>query len=165
MAIRVYKPTTNARRNMSVNLHEEVTRTKPEKSLLAPKKRTGGRNNQGKVTVRGRGGGHKRRYRRIDFKRTKDGMPATVLGIEYDPNRTCHIALVQYEDGTKRYILAPRGIKDGDVIESSGRPHRAEGRQLHAAQEHPDRSHRPQRGVRAGQGWKDLSLRGGRALA
>lgn len=119
MPIRVYKPTTNGRRNMSVNLHAEVTKRSPEKSLLKPLKRTGGRNNQGKVTVRGRGGGHKRRYRMIDFRRTKDDMPATVVGIEYDPNRSCHIALLQYEDGTRRYIIAPRGIKDGDVVESS----------------------------------------------
>jgi large subunit ribosomal protein L2 len=119
MAIRNYKPTTNARRNASVNLHAEVTRKDPEKSLLRPLPRKGGRNNQGKVTVRGRGGGHKRRYRVIDFRRTKDDLPAKVLGIEYDPNRTCHIALVEYEDGTKRYILAPQGLRDGDSVVSS----------------------------------------------
>ena len=94
MTIRIYKPTTNSRRNASVNLHTEVTKQKPEKSLLRPLKKKGGRNNQGKVTVRGRGGGHKRRYRLIDFKRTKDDMSAKVIGIEYDPNRTCHIAWV-----------------------------------------------------------------------
>lgn len=119
MPIRVYKPTTNGRRNMSVNLHAEVTKRSPEKSLLSPLKKSGGRNNQGKVTVRGRGGGHKRRYRMIDFRRTKDDMTATVVGIEYDPNRSCHIALVEYEDGTRRYIIAPRGLKDGDTVESS----------------------------------------------
>lgn len=119
MTIRIYKPTTNGRRNASVNLHTEVTKQKPEKSLLRPMKRKGGRNNQGKVTVRGRGGGHKRRYRLIDFKRIKDDMPAKVIGIEYDPNRTCHIALLEYEDGTKRYILAPRGVTDGEVLMSS----------------------------------------------
>ena len=119
MTIRIYKPTTNGRRNASVNLHTEVTKQKPEKSLLRPMKRKGGRNNQGKVTVRGRGGGHKRRYRLIDFKRIKDDMPAKVIGIEYDPNRTCHIALLEYEDGTKRYILAPRGVTDGEVLQSS----------------------------------------------
>ncbi len=119
MAIRIYKPTTNGRRNASVNLHIEVTKTKPEKSLLRPLKKTGGRNNQGKVTVRGRGGGHKRRYRLIDFKRIKDDMAATVVGIEYDPNRTCHIALLQYEDGTRRSILAPKGVTDGEVLLSS----------------------------------------------
>ena len=102
MTIRVYKPTTNGRRNSSVNLHAEVTRKGPEKSLLRPLPRSGGRNNQGKITVRGRGGGHKRRYRVIDFRRIKDDMPATVLGIEYDPNRTCHIALLEYTDGVKR---------------------------------------------------------------
>jgi large subunit ribosomal protein L2 len=119
MAIRIYKPTTNGRRGMSVNLNEEITKSVPEKSLLKPLKRTGGRNHQGKVTVRGRGGGHKRRYRMIDFRRTKDDAAAKVIGIEYDPNRSCHIALVEYPDGTKRYILAPRGLTDGDTVESS----------------------------------------------
>jgi large subunit ribosomal protein L2 len=119
MGIRVYKPTTNGRRNASVNLHDEVTKRKPEKSLLVPMKRTGGRNVQGKITVRGMGGGHKRRYRLIDFKRNKDDVAAKVVGIEYDPNRTCYIALLEYADGTKRYILAPRGLKDGDTVLSS----------------------------------------------
>ncbi|UCD76321.1 MAG: 50S ribosomal protein L2 [Phycisphaerales bacterium] len=119
MAIRIYKPTTAGRRNASVNLHAEVTKKTPEKSLLRPLKRTGGRNNQGKVTVQGRGGGHKRRYRLIDFARAKDDIPAKVIGVEYDPNRTCHIALLEYEDGVRRYILAPRGVTDGDVVISS----------------------------------------------
>ena len=119
MAIRVYKPTTPGRRNASVNLHVEVTKKTPEKSLLAPLPKTGARNNQGKITVLGRGGGHKRRYRKIDFKRRKDDMPATVVGIEYDPNRSCHIALLRYEDGTMRYIPAPREITDGVVLLSS----------------------------------------------
>ena len=119
MAIRVYKPITNGRRNMSVNLHAEVTKKAPEKSLLRPLKRTGGRNNQGKITVRGRGGGHKRRYRVIDFRRCKEDMSAKVIGIEYDPNRSCHIALLEYADGVRRYILAPQALKDGDVVESS----------------------------------------------
>jgi large subunit ribosomal protein L2 len=119
MAIRVYKPTTPGRRNASVNLHVEVTKRSPEKSLLAPLSKTGGRNNQGKKTVRGRGGGHKRRYRRIDFRRTKDDMSATVIGVEYDPNRSCHIALLKYEDGTLRYILAPKNVTDGEVLLSS----------------------------------------------
>ncbi len=119
MPIRKYKPTTPGRRNASVNMHAEVTKRTPEKSLLRPLNKKGGRNNQGKITVRGRGGGHKRRYRRIDFNRNKDDMVATVMGIEYDPNRSCHIALLQYEDGTKRYILAPRGMTDGDTIISS----------------------------------------------
>lgn len=119
MAIRIYKPTTPGRRNASVNLHVEVTKKTPEKSLLAPIHKTGGRNNQGKITSQGRGGGHKRRYRKIDFKRRKDDMVATVIGIEYDPNRSCHIALLKYADGTLRYILAPREIADGDEILSS----------------------------------------------
>lgn len=119
MAIRIYKPVTNARRNASVNLHAEVTRRTPEKSLLRPIHRTGGRNVQGKITVRGMGGGAKRRYRVIDFKRSKDDVAAKVIGIEYDPNRTCHIALLEYADGTRRYILAPRGLKDGDPVLSS----------------------------------------------
>lgn len=122
MPIRQYKPTTSGRRNASVNLHAEVTKKRPEKSLLAPLKKTGGRNHQGKVTVRGRGGGHKRRYRRIDFRRTRDDMAAKVIGIEYDPNRTCHIALLEYEDGVRRYMLAPRGLQDGDIVMSSANP-------------------------------------------
>ena len=119
MPIRIYKPVTNGRRNASVNMHAEVTKKRPEKSLLRPLHKTGARNCQGKITVLGRGGGHKRRYRMIDFRRTKDDMGATVVGVEYDPNRSCHIALVRYEDGTLRYILAPRGIKDGVVLLSS----------------------------------------------
>ena len=119
MPIRQYKPVTNGRRHSSVNLHAEVTKTTPEKSLLKPLKKTGGRNNQGKITVRGRGGGHKRRYRQIDFRRRKDDVKATVIGIEYDPNRTCHIALLEYEDGVRRYIPAPKGVRDGDVLLSS----------------------------------------------
>jgi large subunit ribosomal protein L2 len=102
-----------------VNLHAEVTKLKPEKSLLRPLPGRGGRNNQGKITVRGRGGGHKRRYRLIDFRRTKDDAPAEVVGIEYDPNRTCHVALVQYADGTRRYILAPAGVTSGEQLLSS----------------------------------------------
>lgn len=120
MAIRVYKPTSPGRRNASVNLHEEVTKARPEKSLLAPKPKNGGRNHHGKITVKGRGGGVKQMYRKIDFKRRdRDNIKGTVLGIEYDPNRTCHIALVQYEDGVKRYHLAPAGLTDGDVVMTS----------------------------------------------
>ena len=122
MAIQIYKPTTNARRNASVNLHVEVTKHTPEKSLLRPLKSTGGRNIQGKVTTRGMGGGHKRRYRVIDFKRTKDDMPAKVVGIEYDPNRTCHIALLEYSDGDRRYILAPKNLVTGKSVASSANP-------------------------------------------
>jgi large subunit ribosomal protein L2 len=119
MAIRVYKKTTNGRRNASVNLHSEVTKKSPEKSLLAPLVRGSGRNVQGKITILGRGGGHKRRYRKIDFRRNKDDMAATVVGIEYDPNRSAHIALLQYADGEKRYIIAPKGLTAGDTVTSS----------------------------------------------
>lgn len=120
MAIRKYKPTSPGRRNASVNLHSSVTKTTPEKSLLEPITKTGGRNNKGVITVRGRGGGHKRRYRKIDFKRNdRFDIPGTVVGIEYDPNRSCHIALIRYEDGVKRYILAPRGLTDGDTVMAS----------------------------------------------
>lgn len=118
MAIKVYKPTSAGRRNSSVNLKEEVTTSKPEKSLLRPLKKKGGRNHSGKITARHRGGGNKRMYRVIDFKRNKDGIKAEVMTIEYDPNRSCNIALVQYEDGEKRYIIAPLGMKVGMKIES-----------------------------------------------
>ncbi len=119
MAIRVYKKTTAGRRNSSVNLYSEVTKKRPEKSLLVPKPKKGGRNHHGVITCQSRGGGHKQRYRRIDFKRNKLDAPGTVVGIEYDPNRSCNIALVQYEDGEKRYILAPIGLADGDTVLSS----------------------------------------------
>ena len=119
MAIRVYKPTSNGRRNMSVIDYKAVLTTdKPEKTLCKRIKKNGGRNNHGKVTVRFRGGGARRIYRTIDFKRTKDDMVATVKTIEYDPNRNCFISLVEYADGEKRYILAPDGIKVGTEIES-----------------------------------------------
>ena len=100
-------------------MHVEVTKTTPEKSLLRPLNKKGGRNNQGKITVRGRGGGHKRRYRIIDFKRRKDDMVAKVIGVEYDPNRSCHIALLEYADGERRYILHPVGLQVGDDVISS----------------------------------------------
>ncbi len=120
MTIRIYKPTSAGRRNASVNLHTEVTKKSPEKSLLRPLPKKGGRNHHGKVTVRGRGGGHKRRYRQIDFKRTdRTDVVGKVIGIEYDPNRTCHIALIEYADGVKRYIPAPVGLKDGDTVLAS----------------------------------------------
>ena len=120
MPIRVYKPTSAGRRNASVNTHDAVTKTTPEKSLLRPLPKKGGRNHHGKITVRGRGGGAKRRYRVIDFKRRdRDGVKGKVLGIEYDPNRSCHIALIEYADGQKRYILAPVGLTDGDTVLSS----------------------------------------------
>ncbi len=119
MAIRVYKPTTNGRRNMSVIDYRAVLTTdKPEKTLCKRIKKSGGRNNHGKVTVRFRGGGARRIYRTIDFKRSKDEMVATVKTVEYDPNRNCFISLVEYADGEKRYILAPAGIKVGTTVES-----------------------------------------------
>jgi large subunit ribosomal protein L2 len=118
MPIKVYKPTTNGRRNMTSLTYEEITTNKPEKSLLAPISKNAGRNNHGKITVRHRGGGHKRKYRIIDFKRMKDGIPGKVASIEYDPNRSANIALINYADGEKRYILAPKGITVGTVIES-----------------------------------------------
>ncbi len=116
MAVRKYKPTSNGRRNMSVLTFEEITTDTPEKSLLAPKSKKGGRNNTGRITVRHHGGGNKQKYRIIDFKRNKDGIPATVKTIEYDPNRSANIALLFYADGEKRYILAPKGLKVGDVL-------------------------------------------------
>ncbi len=116
MPIRVYKPTSPARRLMSVLTFEEVTRKASVKSLLAPNKKHAGRNNQGKITVRHKGGGHKSKYRLIDFKRNKLNVPAKVAGIEYDPNRSAFIALLHYADGEKRYILAPLGLKVGDTV-------------------------------------------------
>ena len=118
MAIRVYKPTSPARRFMSVLTFEEVTTNKPEKSLVEIKKSKAGRNKQGKITVRHQGGGNKQKYRIIDFKRNKDGIPAKVASIEYDPNRTAFIALLNYVDGEKRYILAPVDLKVGDTVVS-----------------------------------------------
>lgn len=118
MAIKVYKPTSPGRRGMSVSTFEEITRSKPEKSLLRPIRQRAGRNNQGRVTVRHRGGGHKRQYRMIDFQRNKYGIPARVTSIEYDPNRSARIALLTYADGEKRYILAPVGLKVGNQLMS-----------------------------------------------
>jgi large subunit ribosomal protein L2 len=118
MPVKIYKPTSPGRRGMSVATFEEITRTEPEKSLLGPLKRTAGRNNQGRITVRHRGGGHKQRYRIIDFKRDKHGIPAKVTSVEYDPNRTARIALVTYADGEKRYILAPVGLTVGHMVMS-----------------------------------------------
>ena len=119
MPIRVYKPTSPARRFMSVLTYEEITKKTPEKSLLQPKKKNAGRNNQGKINVRHQGGGEKQKYRLIDFKRNKLEVPAKVAGIEYDPNRSAFIALLHYLDGEKRYILAPLGLHVGDTIVSS----------------------------------------------
>ena len=120
MGIRQFKPVTPGRRQMSVSDFADITdkRRKPEKSLLRPLVKTGGRNNQGIITSRFRGGGHKRRYRLIDFKRVHDGVPAVVVAIEYDPNRSARIALLQYDNGEKTYILAPQGLKAGDRVQS-----------------------------------------------
>ncbi|MCM3719755.1 50S ribosomal protein L2 [Fictibacillus phosphorivorans] len=118
MGIKKFKPTTNGRRNMSQLDFAEITTDQPEKSLLAPLSKKAGRNNQGRLTVRHQGGGHKRKYRIIDFKRNKDGILGRVATIEYDPNRTANIALIHYADGEKRYILAPKGIKVGQEIMS-----------------------------------------------
>ena len=116
MAIRRRKPTSPGRRFQTSHDFSEITTTSPEKTLLAPKPKSGGRNNHGRKTSRHRGGGHKQRYRQIDFKRNKDGVPASVASIEYDPNRTCRIALLHFHDGEKRYILAPEGLSVGDVV-------------------------------------------------
>ncbi|MBR2588006.1 MAG: 50S ribosomal protein L2 [Bacilli bacterium] len=118
MAIKSYKPTTNGRRGMTTLVNEEITTNKPEKSLLKTIKKNGGRNNAGHITVRHKGGGAKRKYRIIDFKRNKDGIIGTVATIEYDPNRSANIALINYADGEKRYIIAPKGLKVGMKIES-----------------------------------------------
>ena len=119
MGIREYNPTSAGRRNASVSDFAELTPgARPEKKLLRPKTKTGGRNNQGKITSRFRGGGHKQRYRLIDFKRNKDGIPARVDSIQYDPNRTARVALLHYADGEKRYILAPAGLNKGDTVQS-----------------------------------------------
>ena len=121
MGIKTYRPYTPSRRNMTMSTFEEITKKTPEKSLLAKKKKNAGRNSYGRITVRHQGGGNRQKYRIIDFKRKKDDMPATVIGIEYDPNRTSNIALIKYEDGTLNYILAPLGLKDGDKVISGAK--------------------------------------------
>ncbi len=118
MALRKRKPTSAGRRFQSVSDFTDVTKDRPERSLVVPLPKTGGRNNYGRKTARHRGGGHKQQYRLVDFKRTKDGVPATVAAIEYDPNRNCRIALLHYHDGEKRYILAPARVRVGDVLQS-----------------------------------------------
>jgi large subunit ribosomal protein L2 len=118
MPLRKRKPTSAGRRFQSVSDFSEITKDKPERSLVVPKPRTGGRNSYGRKTARHKGGGHKQQYRLVDFKRTKDGVPATVAAIEYDPNRNCRIALLHYHDGEKRYILAPAKVKVGDKVQS-----------------------------------------------
>ncbi|MDP6666054.1 MAG: 50S ribosomal protein L2 [Dehalococcoidia bacterium] len=117
MGLKQYKPTSPGRRDTIADDYKDVTKGKPEKSLLAPLSKKGGRNNNGRITVRHRGGGHKRRYRVVDFKRDKSGV-ATIMSIEYDPNRSARIALVRYEDGTRRYIVAPNGVTVGDTVQS-----------------------------------------------
>lgn len=118
MAIKVYKPTSPGRRGMTGLEYEEITKTEPERSLVEPLKKHAGRNRQGRVTVRHRGGGNKRKYRIIDWRRDKDGIPGRVASVEYDPNRSAHIALINYVDGEKRYILAPAGLRVGDTVMS-----------------------------------------------
>ncbi|MCP4966712.1 MAG: 50S ribosomal protein L2 [bacterium] len=121
MGVKKLKPTSPGRRFQTVSDFDSVTKDTPEKSLLAPKKRSSGRNSYGRITSRHRGGGHKRRYRIVDFRRNKDGVPATVAGIEYDPNRNARIALLHYHDGEKRYIISPLGVEVGDVLESGSK--------------------------------------------
>lgn len=118
MALKSFRPTTPSRRNMTTLSNEEITKFSPEKSLLAPLKKHSGRNSYGRITVRHKGGGNRQKYRIIDFKRNKDGIPAKVVGIEYDPNRSANIALLSYADGEKRYIIAPNELKPGDVVMS-----------------------------------------------
>ena len=145
MAIRKYKPTTPGRRGSSVADFVEITRTTPEKSLVEPLPKKGGRNNQGRITTRHQGGGHKRAYRIIDFRRyDKDGVPAKVAHIEYDPNRTARIALLHYADGEKRYIIAPKGLRQGTAVET-GPERRHQARQQPAAAQHPGRYDDPLR--------------------
>ena len=136
VAVKSFKPYSAGRRFMTVSSFDEITTDKPEKSLTVRLTKTGGRNQQGKLTVRHRGGGHKRLYRIIDFKRTKDGIPARVATIEYDPNRSARIALLNYVDGEKRYILAPNGLKVGDMVESGPESDIKVG---NALEEHPRR--------------------------
>ena len=118
MALKTFRPTSPARRQMTTLVNEEITKYSPEKSLLAPQKKNAGRNSYGRITVRHQGGGNRQKYRVIDFKRNKDGIPAKVVGIEYDPNRSANIALLSYADGEKRYIIAPYGLKPNDVVMS-----------------------------------------------
>src|SRR6267143_551234 len=118
MPLRKRKPTSAGRRFQSSSDFSEITKTTPEKSLLAPKPKTGGRNNYGRKTARHRGGGHKQRYRIVDFRRDKDGVPAKVAAVEYDPNRNARILLLHYLDGEKRYIVAPKGVEVGDLLQS-----------------------------------------------
>ena len=164
MALRKRKPTSPGRRFQTVSDFTEITKDQPEKSLLAPKPKTGGRNNYGRKTARHRGGGHKQQYRIIDFKRNKDGVPAKVAAIEYDPNRNCRIALLHYLDGEKRYILAPKDVKVGDLLQS--RPGlRDPSRQRAAAALHPRRHRRAQRRAAARRRRQDGPLAPARACS
>ena len=163
MAIRKYKPTTPGRRGSSVADFVEITRTTPEKSLTRPLPKKGGRNNQGRITTRHQGGGHKRAYRIIDFRRyDKDGVPAKVAHIEYDPNRTARIALLHYADGEKRYIIAPKDLVQGTPVES-GSERRHQARQQPAAAQHPGRYDDPLRRAASRRRRQDRPL--GRQLA
>ncbi len=149
MGIKRFKPTSPGRRFMTVDTFEDITRGEPERALLAPLKRNGGRNSYGRITTRHQGGGHKRRYRIIDFKRDKDGVPARVAQIEYDPNRSARIALLHYADGEKRYILAPQGLKVADQVESGPGADIKPGNAL-PLEEHPGGHHHPQHRASAG---------------
>ena len=157
MAVKKYKPTSPGRRFMAVSSFEEITKKAPEKSLTEPLKKTGGRNNNGRITTRHQGGGHKRQYRVIDFKRVKDGVPAKVAAIEYDPNRSARIALLHYADGAKSYIIAPQGLRVG-VVGRVGADGRHQGGQRPAAREHPDGNAGAQRRAEAGPGRQDGAL-------
>ena len=158
MGIRKYNPTTPGRRGSSVADFVEVTRTTPEKSLTRPLPKKGGRNNQGRITTRHQGGGHKRAYRIIDFRRyDKDGVPAKVAQIEYDPNRTARIALLHYADGEKRYIIAPKDLRQGMAVEAGVRRRHQAGQQPAAAQ-HPRRHDDPLRGAASGRRRQDRPL-------
>ncbi len=154
MAIRKYKPTTPGRRGSSVSDFAEITRSTPEKSLVRPLHGRGGRNAHGRITTRHKGGGHKRAYRLIDFRRNdKDGIPAKVAHIEYDPNRTANIALLHYADGEKRYIIAPKGLVQGSPSSSPVRGADIKAGQQPAAAQHPDRYHHPRCGAASPGGW------------
>ncbi len=162
MSIRQFRPMTAGTRFRSVSGFDEITRDTPEKSLLEPMKKTGGRNNQGHLTSRHRGGGHKRQYRKIDFKRNKVGIPGRVAEIEYDPNRTARIALIVYADGEKRYILHPKGLNQGDTV-VSGTGLRHPDRQRAAAERDPARHHGAQHRAQDRQGRPALPHRRARA--
>ena len=157
MAVRKYKPTTPGRRGASVSSFDELTRSKPEKSLVAKGRNKAGRNTHGRITARHQGGGTKRRYRVVDFRRNKDGVPAKVAHIEYDPNRSARIALLHYVDGEKRYILAPDGIAQGDLLMSGSEAEIRPGNAL-PLREHPRRHRDPRDRIEARRRRQDGSL-------